>query len=104
MGSGTYYIVTYEWRKLYDAPSLREWRRENSVITGCPGVWWADMENRRRREHEARRKVYAARGLDVIPINAVTKLERRFLYATPICAYGYESLINANLETTASSQ
>lgn len=90
----SYYLVTYEWLTL-GRHSSDEWRRDNQVIKGCPGVWWSQHIAWYRNYEEAGREKaqeYENRGEKVPMSEVVNSTELRFISATPITKSGYDAL------------
>lgn len=89
-----HWLATFEWRRL---TATAEWRRENVLVTGDIGVWWANyMTEVEEMEAVARAKAkeYEAAGKRV-PLFDDPKhvlADYRFLYATPITDEGWEAL------------
>lgn len=92
--SKQYYLVTYETRQIHRFSDMA-WTRENEVIEGCPGVWWASQLEWYRNYHEEGRKKekeYKARGEEIPSSEKVIRTDLRFITATPITKAGYDAL------------
>ena len=87
-----HWLATYEWRRCTQGS---EWRRENVLVTGDIGVWWAQYLTKVKEiedEDCAKIEDYEERGVPVPFMNKMEIAEYRFLYATPITDEGWEAL------------
>jgi hypothetical protein len=90
----SHYLVTYEWRSLRPHSS-NKWRRENKVIKGCPGLWWAQhLEWYRNNDDAYREKCrdYEKRGEKMPLSEQQSEEEQRFICATPITREAHDAL------------
>lgn len=90
----SHFLVTYEWRSL-GRHSSPDFRRDNEVIKGCPGIWWAEkLAWYRDYEEKGREKMaaYRARGEEVPLSEIVESTELRFVGAVPITEDGFDAL------------
>lgn len=87
----TFWLVVYEYRR----SGNRSWTRENEVVRGCPGVWWAEKLAWYRQYEEAgleSARSYAARGEQMPLSEEVLHTYLRFLCSSPISEDGYDAL------------
>jgi len=88
----SYWLATYEWRR---CTARSEWRRENVLVTGDIGVWWAQyLVKVEEIEAKARKTIKDAEATGQKgPFLARHDFSAyRFLYATPITDEGWEAL------------